>query len=128
MIKAAFVAEHPEETLGEENAWQTIVEALAGLCALHGLVDDHKEGRSLRGSRTGTNKALRMAMRGYRSAFPEEISSPGIRRAIQQAALRCADAFSSNVDDATDQEKADLRKELHANILDALLKEVSDPE
>jgi len=31
--------------------------------------------------------------------------------------------FSSNMDCASDQEKSDLRQELHANILEALLKE-----
>jgi len=122
-LKAVFVAQYPEETLGEEHAWKLLIVASAGFCALHGLVDDHEEGKSLRGPRTVTNKAFHNSLRGYRTAFPEEITIPGIRQAIEQASLHCAAAFSSNVDDATDQEKADLSRELHANILEALMNE-----
>jgi len=121
-LKAAFAAEYPEETLGEEKAWQLLIAASAGLCAFHGLVDDHEEGKNLRGPRTATNKAFNNSLRGYRTAFPEELTIPGIRQAIEQASLFCADAFSSNVDEATCQEKADLGRELHAEILETLMK------
>lgn len=127
VLNILFTAEYQEETIGEEKSWQMMIEAHSGLCALHGLVDDQvddqEKGRSIRGSRTSTNKAFHIALRGYRSAFPEEITIPGIRQAIETAALRCADVFSSNMDCASDQEKSDLRQELHANILEALLKE-----
>jgi len=122
-LRAVFVAEHPEETLSEEKAWQLMIEAHSGLCAFHGLVDDHEKGGSLRGSRTGTNKAFRMALRGYRSAFPEEITIPGIQQAIETAATRCAEAFSIEVDGVADDEKVDLRRELHSNILEAIISE-----
>jgi len=127
-LKAVFAAEYPEKTLGEKNAWQLMIEAHAGLCAFHGLVDEHEKSGSIRGSRTGTNRAFHMARRGYRTAFPEEITIPGIRQAIESATAICADVFSSNVGCASDQEKSDLRQELRANILEALLKEVGDPE
>lgn len=122
-LNIIFEAEHPEETIGEEKAWQLMIEAHAGLCAFHGLVDDHEKGGSLRGNRTGTNKAFHMALRGYRTAFPEEFTALGIKQAVETAATRCADVFSANVEFPTDQEKSDLYQELHANILEALLKE-----
>jgi hypothetical protein len=105
-----------------EKAWQLLIAASAGLCAFHGLVDDHEEGKNLRGPRTATNKAFNNSLRGYRTAFPEELTIPSIRQAIEQASLFCADAFSSNVDEATCQEKADLGRELHAEILETLMK------
>jgi len=48
---------------------------------------------------------------------------PGIQRAIEIAATRCAESFSFDVNGTTEQEKAELRQELHTNILDALIKE-----
>jgi len=50
---------------------------------------------------------------------------PGILQAIEFAANRCAEVFSLNVEGAADKEKADLRQELRANILEALMKEVT---
>jgi len=122
-LNILFTAEYPEETVAEENAWQLMIEAHAGLCAFHGLVDDHEVGKSIRGARTKTNKSFRMALRGYRSAFPEEITIPGIQQAIETAARRCADVFSSSVEFASDQEMSDLRRDLQASIIEALLKE-----
>lgn len=127
-LNVVFVNEYPEETHGEEKAWQLLIEANAGLSAFHGLVDDHEQGGCIRGARTATNKAFHKALRGYRTAFPEEMTIPGVQQAIEQAALRCAETFSFEVDGTTDQEKSDLRKELHGYILEALRKEVGDPE
>jgi hypothetical protein len=120
-LQARFVAEQPEEISGEQRAWELLVEAQAGLCAFHGLVDEHEGSGSLRGQRTSTTRALDKSLRGYRTAFPEEMTNLGIRRAVEIAATRCSEAFSLDVVDATDQEKADLREELHANVLDGLL-------
>ena len=112
------VEKHAEELLGEEKAWQRIVEAHAGLCAVHDLIDDPEQDPSLRGSRAGTANALRHALRGYRTAFPEECTIPGIRQAMESAALRCADAFSFT----GDREEPRQRQELHDRILEALLR------
>jgi hypothetical protein len=68
-------------------------------------------------------RLFHLALRGYRSAFPEEITIPGIRQAVEQAALQCAESFSLEVDGVMEEEKVGLRKELHANILEALMKE-----
>ena len=123
-LNIIFEAEHPEETIGEEKAWQILVESHAGLFAFHGLVDNNEKAGSLRGSRTGTTKAFHKALKGYRTAFPEEMTIPGIQKAIENAANRCAEVFSVSVDGATEKEKSDLRREIHANILEALSKEV----
>lgn len=127
-LNAVFATGYPEETDGEEKAWQLLIEANAGLNAFYGLVEDHEQGGSIRGARTATNKAFHKALKGYRTAFPEDTTIPGIQQASAQAALRCAEAFSFEVDGTTDQEKSDLRQELHGYILEALRKEVGDPE
>lgn len=122
-LQAVFIAGIPQETAGEQQAWELLIEAQAGLCAFHGMANDHEKSGSLRGSRTGTTRAFHKSLLGYRTAFPEEMTIPGIQLAIETAASRCAEAFSLDVDGATDQEKAEVREELRINILDALTKE-----
>ena len=122
-LQAVFVAEFPEETISEKKAWELLVEAQAGNCAFHGLVDDHEKSGSLRGPRTATTTAFHKSLQGYRTAFPDEMTTPGIKRAIERAAKRCAESFTLELEEATDQERSDLRQELHSNILQALKKE-----
>jgi len=56
-------------------------------------------------------------------AFPEEMTILGIKHAIEIAASGCAESFSLEVDGTRDEEKAELRRELRTNILNALMKE-----
>jgi len=121
---AEFAAGQADDTVGEQNAWELLVEAQAGLCAFHAMVDDHEKGGSLRGLRTNTNKAFEKALLGYRVAFPEEMTVVGIGRAVATAADRCSDSFSLNLADATDEEKSTLRREIHASILEGLMDQV----
>ena len=122
-LQAVFITEIPQETAGEQKAWELIIEAQAGLAAFHGMVDDHEKGGSLRGPRSATTKAFHKSLLGYRAAFPEEVTTPGIQRAIETAATRCSESFALEVDGTTEEERAELRREIHANILDALMKE-----
>lgn len=123
-LQAVFIAGIPQDSIGEQKGWELIIQAQAGLAAFHGMVDDHEKGGSLRGPRTATTKAFHKSLLGYRTAFPDEITMPGIQRAIEIAATRCAESFAFEVDETTDQEKYALLQELHTNILDALMKEV----
>lgn len=122
-LNVEFITKYPEVTLGEEKAWQLLIEAHAGLFALKCLVEDQGKDVSLLVSGTGTNRAFHLALRSYRTAFPEGITIPGIRQAIESAATQCADAFPISADGVTDQEKVDLRLEIHGHILEVLLKE-----
>ena len=45
-LDTTFTLEHPEETIGEEKAWQLLVGAHAGLHAFLGLVDGDEQGRA----------------------------------------------------------------------------------
>jgi len=120
-LQTEFADMHPDDTLGELKAWETMVQAQAGLLAFHSLVDeDHERSRNLRGSKTQTTKAFQKALRGYRTAFPEEITFPGFQQAIETAAFHCAEAFSQEVGDLTDEEKRNLQREVQAKLLDAL--------
>jgi len=118
-----FVAENPEDAIGEQKAWELLLNAQAGLVAFYGLVDGHEKHGSLRGPRNATTKAFHKSLLGYRTAFPEEMTIPGIQRTLEIAAVRCAESFSLEVDGAIEEEKTDLRREIHADILDALMKE-----
>jgi len=42
-LRNVFVAELPEDAIGEQKAWELILVAQAGLTASHGLVDDHDQ-------------------------------------------------------------------------------------
>jgi hypothetical protein len=120
-LQAKFAATHADGTAREQEAWEQLIVAQAGLAAFHGLVDDHPQHDTLRGQRNVTNKALLKAMRGYRSAFPEEVTRPGVERAIGFAATQCSDSFSLDVEDVTDEERDGLRQELRGNIVKSLI-------
>ena len=121
-LHAVFVASHPESSPGEAKAWQLLVEAQAGLSAFHGIVSDHQKGGSLRGDRTATTKALHKSLQGYRVAFPVEMASEGIEKALVVATARCADTFAQDLEADGDsaQAKTELRQDLYQSILDAL--------
>jgi len=120
-MRTLFDDQDPAELSRESRAWQILIEAQAGLSAFHCLVDGHERGSSIRGSRTATEKAFLRSLRGYRVAFPEEMTTVGIQRAIEIAAARCASSFTLEVDGASEQEQVDLRNQLHATILDTLI-------
>ena len=121
-LQAEFAGNHLDATSGEQRAWELLIEAQTGLAALHGLVDEHEKSGTIRGLRSATTKSLQKALRGYRVAFPDEVTQPGIQRSIDVAATRCAASFSLEVENATEEERAGLRQEIKANILSALMK------
>jgi len=120
-MRTLFDDQDPAELSRESRAWLILIEAQAGLSAFHCLVDGHERGSSIRGSRTATEKAFLRSLRGYRVAFPEEMTTVGIRRAIEIAAAKCSSSFTLEVDGAGEQEQVDLRNQLHATILDTLI-------
>ena len=111
-LDTTFTLEHPEETIGEEKAWQLLVGAHAGLHAFLGLVDGDEQGRA-----TGASKAFHEALRGYRTAFPEEMTIPGIRKAIDAAARHSAEAFPCSAGAGTAEEKSGLPGRLFEELL-----------
>jgi len=120
-MRTLFEDQNPMELSREPRAWLILIEAQAGLSAFHSLVDGHERGSSIRGSRTATEKAFLRSLRGYRVAFPDEMTTVGIRWAIENAAARCASSFTLEVDGASDAEQEELRSQLHATILDTLI-------
>lgn len=130
---AAFKIIHSQEstdaTPSEARSWQVLVEAQAGVCAFHAMADhcDDGKARSLRGARTANNKAFQQALRGYRTAFPEEISEAGITQAIDDAANACVATFLEDLADATEEEREALRCDLSRTILAALTLEAGRP-
>ncbi len=100
----AFANQIANEEEGERLAWITLIQAQAGICAFHGVVDGQENAKSLRGPRTAAHRAFEGAIRGFRTAFPEEISKPGIETAIEDAAIRCSQTFVNDLDDEPDVE------------------------
>ena len=98
-LHVEFLAQYPEETLGEEKAWLLIVEATLVFAHFMALSMTMRRAVASGVNRTATNKAFYKALRGYRTAFPEEVAVPGIRQAIETAARRCAEALSLDMDD-----------------------------
>lgn len=117
--------ESPDATPSEARSWQVLVEAQAGVCAFHAMADhcDDNKARNLRGARTANTKAFQQALRGYRTAFPEEMSEAGITQAIEDAANTCVATFLEDLTDASEEERQALRQDLSQSILDALTRE-----
>jgi hypothetical protein len=65
-------------------------------------------------------------MQGYRVAFPVEMASEGIQKAIEVATARCADTFAQDLgaEGNSAQAKTELRQDLYQSILVALTQEV----
>jgi len=124
-LKLIHGQEAPDAAPGEARSWQVLVEAQAGVCAFHAMADhcDDGKARSLRGARTANNKAFQASLRGYRIAFPEEMSAVGISEAIDAAAETCLASFLEDLTDASDEERESIRKDLGLTIREALARE-----
>lgn len=126
-LQTTFVEDHPEEVIGEAQAWQALVEAHAGICAFHAMVKGHSEkSRGLHGARNASTKAFHRSIQGYRVAFPEQMANDGITKAIGTASERCADTFVKDLEkDAgpEDHSEVAVALEIRKNILEALLAE-----
>ena len=96
-----FEQEYPEESLAEEAAWTALVEALAGLSAFFASTDstDGKPAAGLRGARTATYNALQKSIRGFHTAFPDEMVNQGMTLAVQNASRACVEAFLADIEE-----------------------------
>lgn len=74
----------------------------------------------LRGTRTATNGAFRKAVRGFHTAFLEEIVDVAEDTAIQRACRQCADAFLAGVDEEDPKELEELRTGLETCVAEAI--------
>ena len=112
----------------EREAWQTLIEAQAGLCAFHGMVADHERARELQGSRNVSNKAFQAALKGYRIAFPEPMASIDIAEAILAAADGCVAAFVKDLEESGESSDfSETAQHVHRSILEALRAEAGLP-
>lgn len=114
----AFANQVANEGEGERLAWITLIQAQAGICVFHGIVDGHQKAKSLRGPRAAAHRALECAAKGIRTAFPLEISQSGINLAIENAATRCSQIFVDDLDD--DPNVEGVLRAIRAEILIAL--------
>ena len=121
-LELRFNQDHPEETLAEEAAWMTLVEAQAGLAAFFAITapTEEKPTPGLRGARTAAYKAFQKTIRGFRTAFPDEIVSDGVASAVRKAATTCADALLANLEEEDPKKLDHLRAGLEACVFEAL--------
>jgi hypothetical protein len=121
-LQQLFVEKNPETTEAEAEAWKTLVEAQAGICAFHSMVNETPKGSSgLQGSRTRAAKAFCRSIQGYRVAFPEQIADEGIAKALELAAEKCTEACLKDLGcNEGVEERSTAAEEIHSNIRDAL--------
>jgi len=127
-LEKLFSQEFSDETLAEEAAWYSLVEALAGLSAFFAVTADPVGGRitpGLRGPRTATYGAYRKAIRGFRTAFPDEIADRGVTSAAQKATAVCIDALLIGIPEEDPEDRYQLRSELETCVHEALGKAVA---
>lgn len=90
--------EDANEVQAEKKAWELLVEAQAGIAALHSMDSRHAgKHRGLRGARNTAKTALCRAVKGYGMAFPEEMVRSGVLRAISSASEYCARVFVTDL-------------------------------
>jgi hypothetical protein len=121
-MEEAFQSDPPNETQAEQAAWAALIEAHTGLAAFYALCEtsDAKPAPGLRGSRTATHGALRKALRGIRTAFPEAMAEAAAKHAKKQAIATCVTAFMTSVEANDCADSAQLRLNLEACVLEAL--------
>ncbi len=97
-----FKRAHSDDTEAEAAAWSNLIEAYGGLAAFIAVTDmiDGQVTPGMQGVRTATKAAFRKAIRGLRTAFPEEIAEAAVAVAVQKACRKCVDTFLSDVDEA----------------------------
>lgn len=122
-----FLEGQESETDREAACWAFLVQAHAGVLAFHTVVDPGAaSSRGLRGSRSATAKALRRALQGFRTAFPEELAGPWIRGALAAALERFSGAFTAQVRGADDTDRPAIKHELQEVLFGSLLDEFPD--
>jgi hypothetical protein len=121
-LEALFNQKYPDETQAEESAWTALVEALTGLSAFFAVTcsNDGKPAPGLQGARTATYGALRKAIRGFHTAFPDMIVDKGVASAIRCSASACADAFLADIEVEDPERRDSLRARLEVCVLEAL--------
>lgn len=125
--KETLLRQFSDETDAEATAWQSLIEAQAGIYAFHALVEeDPDKSKPLRAARIANMKAFRKALAGLRTAFPEAMAQEGIARAVHAASKTSTDLFVQgleSLDNGGQVQGAELRKSLYQQISDALMTE-----
>lgn len=101
----------------ERSAWQRLVGSLCGISAFHMLAEIDKPERtdiSFRGIRSALRNEVAEALKGFRTAFPVEITEHGIAHSLDHTAKVLMDALvQAAADDPPDEDEL---CELHGNI------------
>ena len=104
----------PDETDAEAHAWRSLVAALGGLSAFYAFAAIKRNGRSpagLLGPKNAFRKGLTEALRGFRTAFPEEMAKQGIESALEEVAEAVANVLvQASEMDAPEEARAELRR------------------
>jgi len=103
----------PSEEEAELRAWRTMIASLGGLATFYALAESGRQGRScqgLRGHRNAMGKGLAEAIKGFRTAYPEETAEQGIESALEGMVSAVADALIQAADEEVDPTgRAELR-------------------
>ena len=110
------------EVSREFQAWQTLIEAYAGIAAFHSMAEEGSTGKAgLHGPRSANSKAFHQTLRGFRVAFPEDMAREGIEKALLLATGACVGALLMDLEEkAPEEDHSALVEELTGEILGAL--------
>jgi hypothetical protein len=121
-MEETFAREHPDETQAEQAAWMALIEAQTGIAAFYAISDtsDAKPAPGVRGNRTATHGALRKAIRGIRTAFPDPMADEGVKSATALAIGTCVNAFMASIEARSSDDLGQLRTDLEGCVREAL--------
>ena len=112
------------EEEAEQAAWRGMVTALGGLSAIFAMAEPGRRNgqfSGLRGQQNAIRKGLAEALKGFRTAFPEEMTGQDIESALDEIADSVAgvviEAAAEDVDGAS---RADLRAHVRATLVEGM--------
>jgi hypothetical protein len=112
------------EIAREELAWRYLVEGLGGLCTFYAMSDMGSDTPTseLQKPRRDNLKGFRIALQGYRAAFPLELAEQGIREAIDRMVTLSVGTLVGDLFEGEEEDRA-LKEELRQMVFDALWNE-----
>ena len=114
------------EERAEQAAWQGMVTALGGLSSFYSIAElGKKDGQfsGLRGQQNAIRKGLTEALRGFRTAFPEEMTGQDIDSALAEISTSVADTLIEAAEEDVDEaSRANLRAHVRATLLEGMVR------
>lgn len=117
------------EEEAEQVAWRGMVAALGGLAASFAMAESGRERgqfSGLKGQQKAFRKGLTEALKGFRTAFPEEMSGKDINAAFDEIAEAVADTLIQAAEETVDETyRTNLRAHVRTVFLEGTFQEAT---